>query len=30
MVTPGTMSADAFDSFVRDLVNFLEYTSLSE
>ena len=29
-VTPGTMSADEFDGFVRDTVNFLEYTGSPE
>jgi ubiquinol-cytochrome c reductase cytochrome c1 subunit len=29
-VTPGTMSADEFDGFVRDIVNFLEYTGSPE
>ena len=29
-VTLGTMSADEFDGFVRDIVNFLEYTGSPE
>ncbi len=29
-VTPGTMSADEFDDFVRDIVNFLAYTGSPE